>query len=101
MNEEAQATKPREVLVDDVAYVVDELPDQLRALIATYDVWVADRAAAQKSFAQLDAACRQLAGQVQAGVREVAAAEAAAAEAVPVANDEGAAVLDIPADDAE
>jgi hypothetical protein len=102
MSEETQATeevRPREVLVDDVAYAVNELPEQVQRLIATYDVWVADRAEAQKTFAQMDSACRHLAGQIQAQIREMAAADAAVEESGPVADDAPAAALDIPADD--
>lgn len=99
-NVQAADPKPREVIVDDVAYVVDELPDQVRQLIATYDVWLNDRAVAQKEFTQLDAAVRHLAVQIQTAIRQSVAAEEQA-EGQPVAEDqpveqEAVAALDIP-----
>lgn len=97
---EVQDQQPREVYVDDVAYVVAELPQQIQNLIATYDVWVQDRAKAQKEALQLDSAVRFLATQIQTAVRDHAASEAAEEAGEPVAEDDATAeaALDIPAD---
>lgn len=92
--------EPRTVIVDDVSYVVDELPNAVRNAIAAYDTWVADHRDAQKQAAQLSAAVQHLAGQISTAIREHAETEAQTEGEEPSAGDVGAeASLDIPAED--
>ncbi len=99
---EEAAPQPRSIILDDVSYVVQDLPLQIQQLVGTYDVWVADRAGAQKTFAQQDSACRFLARQISEAVNAHVASEAAA-KGAPVSGDEAepeaSAALDIPAEE--
>lgn len=102
--QEATTQEPRTVVVDEVSYVVTDLPLQLQQLIATYDVWVNDRALAQKEFSQKDSACRFLARSISEAVKADAAAKKAQEEGESV-NDAASetetanAALDIPAEE--
>lgn len=91
--------EPRAIVVDDVSYVVADLPEQLQQLITTYDVWVNDRALAQKEFSQKDSACRFLARSISEAVKVDAAAKKAKAKADAAEAETANAALDIPADD--
>lgn len=97
---QTEAVEPRQVVVDDVSHVVDDLPANVQSLIRAYDAWNVDRAEAQRKATQLDAAVRFLAQQIQDAIRQHVAAQEA-----PAANEEGAetatASLDIPAEDGE
>lgn len=101
---QTEAVEPRQVVVDDVSHVVDDLPANVQSLIRAYDAWNVDRAEAQRKATQLDAAVRFLAQQIQDAIRQHVAAQDAA-QATPVADEEGAetatASLDIPAEDGE
>lgn len=106
MSEEVQQ-EPRQVMVDDVSYVVDELPQELQGAIATYDVWMADQREAQKTAAQMTAATQQLAAQITNAIKAHVAAQEAEAEGVASAGEdaldvvdaEASAALDIPAEE--
>jgi hypothetical protein len=96
---EQQTPEPRQIVLDDVSYLVSELPEAIQQYIATYDIWMLDKAAAQRQAVQLDAAVRHLSQIIATALKEHAAAQAAAAEAVPEAGDVApVATLDIPAD---
>jgi len=71
----------RTLAVDEVEYVIEELPQTIQNMVAAYDVWSKDRADAQKSFAQMDAAVRQLSSTIIEEVRKHAAEEAKTEEA--------------------
>lgn len=98
------ADEPRSVIVDDVKYVVEELPEGIRNAITQYDLWIVDHNAAQRRVAQVASGIQHLAGQIAAAIREHVAAEDAEAGEVPSAGDlapEAEAALDIPAEDGE
>ena len=113
MSEETQAPEATEeearpqILVDDVSYYVDELPDAIRGAINTYNVWVADRGEAQKKAAQLASAVQHLASQISQAIKdhtaEQEAAEAGVAtageDALEITDAESEAALDIPAEE--
>jgi hypothetical protein len=106
MTDQTQEVEPRSVIVDDVSYVVDELPEAIQNAITTYDVWTADQRDAQKKAAQLTAAVQQLSQQILTAIREHVAAEEAAEAGAPESGetaeaDSAEASLDIPADEDE
>jgi flagellar biosynthesis regulator FlaF len=94
----------RQVMVDDVSYPVNELPEGIQRAIASYDIWVADRGEAQKKAAQLTSAVQHLATQISDAIKDHVAAQEAASETVAPGNDAleiADAALDIPAEDGE
>lgn len=103
------ADEPRSVIVDDVKFVVEELPEGIQNAIAQYDLWIVDHRVAQRRVTQIASGVQHLAGQIANAIREHVAAEEAAeaGEGVPTPGDlapetaEAEASLDIPADDGE
>ncbi len=91
----------QQVMVDDVSYAVDSLPQGIQNAITTYNVWVNDRAEAQKTAAQLASAVQHLANQISTAIREHVAASEAEEAGVATAGDEAPAeaALDIPSEE--
>lgn len=100
------APEPRAIVLDDVSYLVQDLPGPIQQLVQTYDVWVVDKANAQKTFGQLDSACRFLARTISDNVDAWVAASKAKTEAQAKTDvsdepevETAGAKLDIPADE--
>ena len=76
--------------IDDVNYIVDDLPDDVQQAVRKYEEWRDRFALAQDEVSLVGAALRDLGAQIVAAVRatdEKAAEEAAEAAAEEVAED--------------